>query len=210
MVEEVTIDSDERRRLTTRDIYEVPKYTFFALDAAVQYSGANQKHSIGDVEAIYQEFEEEYPDGTFEDWKQFYLQNYQGESRLEDATEDAHRMFLRLRESIEQIDQSDIRNYIEELVLNKTYGQQNPREAIAEKLVQDKSPDFGFPTKDPESGMIHLTYQGRPVTIQSKMFDEDDVDIETDDDLLVLFYEEQANGQITVDLSNLNTNLDDF
>lgn len=208
MVEEFRIDSQERRRLTTGRVYKPPKYTFFALDAAVQYSGANKKGTVGDIGWIYRQFEERDPDGDFEDWKQFYLNEHGGHDRLEEATEDTYEMFLKLRESIEQIDKVDIRNFIRELVLNGTYGDQNPREAIIEKLNKEDSYGYEYPPVDAPDH-VHLKVGGRPVSIQPKRLEDSETTSE-DDDLLVFYYLENESGGLTVDVSALNRELDEF
>lgn len=209
MTEELRIDSNERRRLTTGRDFNPPKYTFYALDAAIKYSGANKKETVGDIGEIYTEFEQEHPSGDFEDWKRFYYQNYGGEERIEEATERGHQMFLKLRESIEQIERSDIRQFIEGLVLTGTYEGQNPREAIVRKLIKDTSFECKFADDAAEDEVVHFICEGQPVSLQTASNVSDEVSPERDD-LIVVNYEERQNGTIVVDLSNLNRRLDDF
>ena len=133
MAEMINITPNERKQLITGDAKKAPKYTFYALNNAVKYSSANQKPTIGKITEIYEEFDEEHPDGSFEDWRNYYYNHYNGRERLNEATEQAYDMFLTIRAAIDEIDREDVRDFVEGLVLNGTYSNQNAREAAIEK-----------------------------------------------------------------------------
>lgn len=204
MSEKIKIKPLERRELITDEAYAPPKYTFYAIDAAIQYSGATAKSKIGDISGFFDQFEEENPEGNFDDWKQFYLNENAGNSRIDEATEQAYHMFLKLREAIEQIDNDDIQEFIQDLVLNKTYSQRNCKEAVIEKLVTDPEVDCSYPPKDsdPEADVI---YKGNPVVLEHS-----DSQTDSQDGYLNFRYSDQEDGSIVIDLSEINQSLSDY
>ena len=139
MAEKIHISPEERKTLTTGDSKKAPKYTFYALNNAVKYSSANHKEVVGDITELYEEFEEEYPNGDFRDWQNFYYNNYNGRERLEEATEQAYDMFLTIRAAIDQINKDDVQDFIEGIVLRGTYSNENVREAVKKKLTESLS-----------------------------------------------------------------------
>lgn len=207
MNESIVISDDERKRLTTGRTVDRPKYTFFALNKAVEYSGANSKDVLGDVESIYEEFEEQYPDGDFNDWKKFYYQEYEGNDRLEEATERAYDKFVTMREAIQQIDRNDVREFLDGFALYGTYENRNLKEAVKAKLVKEFS-GCRIPSGDaPEAADLQFgDVFFKIVSDQSKeaILDEDS------SELCGIRAEEKSDGRIEIDISKLNQSLDEF
>lgn len=82
----------------------MPKYTTYLLNPAINLSQSNRPHVVGQMSEIVEEFREQHPEGTFADWVEFYYEEYDGEDRLEEATEMAYPMVEKMREAFEQID----------------------------------------------------------------------------------------------------------
>jgi len=205
MRESIVISEEERKRLTTGRQVNRPKYTFFALNKAVEYSGANQKDILGDVEAIYEEFEREHPDGDSEDWREFYFERYDGEQRLENATEQAYDKFLTIREAIQQINRDDIHDFIRGFTLYGTYENRNIREAARAKLLMDLNNCQPAPDEAPADADIE--YGDFLLQIVTNEDDDNDQDV---DGVRKIRAEEKQDGRIIVDLSGLNQSLDEF
>lgn len=206
MPETLNISAEELKRLTTGRVVERPKYTFFALDKAVEYSGANAKPVLGDVGEIYEAFEEKYPEGDFGDWKTYYLEQYQGDERLAEATDVAYEKLLVIREAIKQIDKEDVREFIEGFALYGTYENRNIAESIVKKLISeisgcemlDNSQDVPE-TADLRYGEYYLAV--RPEAERGKT--------DYPETIRPIFFEQVSNG-VSVDVSQLNLSLDKF
>lgn len=204
MTGDIRITSSERKMLTTGEKDNIPKYTFSSLNNAVKYSGANKKRVVGDISDIYEEFEKEYPDGDFEDWKKFYNSEYNGEERLDNATEKAFEMFLKIRAAIKQIDKDDVQNFVEGLVLNGTYTNRNPREAIAKKLDDILSADCEFIPSAEREGDEHIRVGTEPYKLIRTSNREE---CQSGN---IIHFEEKSGGDITIDRSELSQDLTDF
>ncbi|WP_275882216.1 MjaI family restriction endonuclease [Halorhabdus sp. BNX81] len=208
MAETITITPDERKQLTTGDPKKAPKYTFFALNNAVKYSSANQRPTVGKITEIYEEFEQEHPNGDFQDWRNYYYNQYNGRQRIDDATDKAYNMFLTIRAAIDDIDREDIRDFIEGLVLNGTYSNQNAREAVIQKLLESRSeterlsPDEGPDGCELQWGDRYVSIQ--PEEIRSEtLFDREDV-------IVFYFSENASDNGLKIDVSKSNMTLDEF
>ncbi|SIS14570.1 MjaI family restriction endonuclease [Natronorubrum thiooxidans] len=200
MSDTIEIDSDERKKLTSGRVPDRKKYTYFALNNAVRYSGVNKKERLGDMQAIYDTFEEVHPNGDFEDWEQFYYNRHEGEERLEEATEDAYGMLVKIRESIKQLDKDDVRKFVEGMSLYGTYENRNPRQAVRRKLIQDVRG-----CEEVEEGEW-LMYEGRKIRILPEGKEEN-----SDFDGIRIFYEEkEEENTITINLKELNHQITDF
>lgn len=208
MSETITITPDERKQLTTGDPKKAPKYTFFALNNSVKYSSANQQPTVGNITEIYEEFVEEHPEGDFRDWRNYYYNQHNGRQRLEEATDKTYDMFLTIRAAIDDIDREDVRDFIEGLVLNGTYSNQNAREAVIQKLIDSQSecepvtPDEGPEGCDLRWGDRYVSIQ--PERMRSKtLFNRDDV-------IVFYFAENENDNGLEIDISESNTTLDEF
>ena len=202
MVESIEISEDERRELTTGREIDRPKYTFFALDHAVRYSGANRKSKLGEVQEIYSEFESENPDGDFEDWKEFYYREYGGKDKIDQATNDAYDMFLRIREAIQQLEKKDVRDFVEGIALYGTYENRNAKQAVVNKLnAAISNCEISGPGTDGD-----LVYEGEELLVKPES--EANQSAESSERLVVTYLDK--GGEIDIDVSCLNTQLTDF
>lgn len=208
MAETINISPDERKKLTTGDRKKTPKYTFFALNNAVKYSSANQKSTVGKITEIYREFEEEHPDGDFQDWRNFYCNHHNGRKRLDEATKKAYDMFLTIRASIDEIDREDVRDFVEGLVLNGTYSNQNAREAVIQKLIDSRSECKPLTPDDGPHG-CDLRWGDRYVSIQPEEMRSET--LSNHDDVIVFYFlENDSDNGLTIDVSESNMTLDEF
>jgi len=201
MSESIVIDSDEIKELTTGRQPDRRKYTYFALDTAIKYSGVNRRDKIGDVQRIFDEFEKEYPEGDFEDWREFYYSEHDGERRLKEATEEAYKMLVKIREAIKQLDRSDVEDFVEGIALYGTYENRNPTEAVEKKLIAEI--DGCHPS---DSNDYNVKYMGQELHIVEKS----DRSTEIDGSEPVVRFEQKEDSSIEVYLDGLNHNISDF
>lgn len=209
MTETITVSPNERKQLTTGDGKKAPKYTFYALNNAVKYSSANQKTTIGKITEIYEEFEEEQPDGDFDDWRNYYYNHHNGRKRLDEATERAYDMFLTIRAAIDEVDRNDVRDFVEGLVLNGTYSNQNAYESVVEKITGSR---LGCEPLAPDEGPdgCDLRLGDRYVSIQPKGMRSETLFSDRNDVVTFYFKENENNNGLEIDVSESNMTLDEF
>lgn len=206
MPETIKISQEERKRLTSGREVDRPKYTFFALNNAVEYSGANRKEVLGDVKEIYENYERRNPDCSFEEWKEYYLRECDGEEKIQTATDEAYDQLITIREAIKQINRSDVEQFIRGFTLYGTYENKNAKEAVKNKLLTERSDVKNTTSDEVDSWGVDLSYGDYYIKLADAA---ENVNIESDRIILIEF-EEQSDGDIDVYLSNLNKSLDDF
>lgn len=210
MDDEFRISEEERERLVAEDVeefpYDTPKYTTYLLNPAINLSQSNRPEVVGQMSDIIEEFRGEYPEGTFEDWVEFYFEEYDGEERLEESAEKAYPMVEKMREAFEQIDEEMTRRYIRDLVLFKTYEGFDIQEAILRKLGDKFEEDVRRATASEESRGIDgyigdQAVQIKPITHKDNLQESFDAPV-------VYYDENKSNKAMTVDISELKEEIE--
>lgn len=82
----IKLDEDERERLVADIEPDFPKYTTQIMNPANQNAQGTRPKVVGQMSELVEEYKEKYPDGGYEEWEQFYLEECNGEERIEEAT----------------------------------------------------------------------------------------------------------------------------
>ena len=96
-------------------VAEFPKYTTQIMNLANQNAGGTRPGVVGQMTDLFAEFSGR----NFEEWKAWYLQKEP--AAIDNATERVYSMLGRLQEAILLIDKPMIREWVEDLVLVKTF-----------------------------------------------------------------------------------------
>lgn len=120
---------------------EFPKYTTQSMNTTDQNSQAIRSRDVGQMSELIQEYKEDYPDGTFEDWQQYYYDEYNGEKRIEGATEKPFDMVVKMRGAAMDIDEDMPNRWIKDVVLSKTY---TGRGRTEEAMFENPSKEYGL------------------------------------------------------------------
>lgn len=204
--DEFRISEEERDQLVADEVegfpIDNPKYTTYLLNPAINLSQSNRPHVVGQMSDIVEEFREKYPKGTFEDWVEFYYEEYDGEDRLEEATEMAYPMVKKMRDAFEQIDEEMTHNYLRDLVLFKSYEGFDIQEAVLRKLGELFDKEITRATAEDESQGIDGYIGDQPVQVKPATY-KDNLQ-ETIDVPIVYYDENKSNKAIRVDISELN------
>jgi len=152
MTHTIKLTEEEREQLVAEIDPEFPKYTTQVMNTANQNSQGTRPRVVGQLSEIIEEYKEEYPEGNFEDWEEFYYDEYDGKKRIEDATQKIFEMVVKMREATKEIDEEMLQRWVEDLVLYKTYtGLGRNEEAIFEKLAEEYGIEYSRSTPEEES-----------------------------------------------------------
>ncbi|MFB6211338.1 MAG: MjaI family restriction endonuclease [Halobacteriales archaeon] len=207
MTEEVRISEEERERLVTGRGVEFPKYTTQLLNPANQNAQSTRPKVVGQMSEIISEFQEKHPNETFEDWVEFYYSEYNGEERLEEASNQLFDMVEKMRENIEKIDEEMCREYVEDLVLYQTYRGFDIQEAILSKLSEIYEMEYQRSSAEEESRGIDGYIGEQPISIKPVTYKDN---LQEDIAAPIVFYEEYSSSDaLKIDLSQLKEALDD-
>jgi hypothetical protein len=163
----IRLSEEEREELVADIDPEFPKYTTQIMNTANQNSQGTRPPTVGQLSEIIEEYKEEHPEGEYEDWVNFYFENYDGEKRIEEATDKVFEMVVKMREAAEEIDREMVNRWVKDLVLYKTYtGLGRNEEAILNKLSQEYDLPYEVGTAEDESKGIDGYLGKQPVSIK--------------------------------------------
>lgn len=198
----IKITAKERKKLVTDEYDDLPKYTFTVLDSAKQYTGANQESSVGKMTEIFEEFKRKHPDGGYEEWKKYYRQNYDGDQKLQEATDDAYEMVKNIREAAEQIDREMVFEFLEKLVLRDTFAGQNVRYLIAEKLDEVYDVECYRVPSGVGPDDVHMQAGNQTVSIKPESHRNEGQTVEEQE--AVIIYYEDNDSKLEIDVEALD------
>jgi len=203
--DEFRISAEERERFVAEEVEEfpvdMPKYTTYLLNPAINLSQSNRPEVVGQMSEIIEEFRTEYPDGTFQDWVEFYFEEYDGGRRLEEATQKAAPMVKKMKEAFEEVDEEMTHNYLRDLVLFKTYEGFDIQETILRKLGEIYEAELKQATAEDESKGIDGYLNGQPISIKPVTYKDN---LQEDIDAPIVYYDEnKTNKAMSIDISEL-------
>ena len=124
----IKIPNSEVQELLAGSTYTYPKYATQILNLANQNAQGTRVKIVGQMSDLIQEFE----GTTMSEWKKWYLEGHP--DAIDEATEKVFKMVEALQAAILKIDKVMVREWVEELVIVKTFSGLKFQEAILKKL----------------------------------------------------------------------------
>ena len=146
------------------ETFEFPKYVTQILNLANQNAKGTRPKVVGQLSESINNL----PKKTPEEWKKYYLANHK--KQLDEATEKVWNMLQNLKEAIEKIDKKMIRNWVYDLVINKTAEGFIIQEFILKYLSKKFNKSYRLATPKEESKGIDGFIGDIPVQIKSKSY----------------------------------------
>ncbi|MEW6040135.1 MAG: MjaI family restriction endonuclease [Elusimicrobiota bacterium] len=137
-----------------------PKYTTQIINLANQNAQGTRPKVVGQLSELIQEC----PEKTYEGWKRWYLKKYP--KAIENATQKILEMMNKLKEAIKLIDRTMIKNWTEDLVLEKTFIGLRFQEAILKKVAKLNNSKYRLAEPGEESRGIDGYIGSVPVSIK--------------------------------------------
>jgi hypothetical protein len=188
----IRLSEDEREELVADIDPEFPKYTTQIMNTANQNSQGTRPATVGQLNEIIEEYKEQYPDGDFEDWRQFYFENYDGDKNIEEATDKVFDMVVKMREAAEEIDREMVNRWVKDLILYKTYtGLGRNEEAILKKLSEEYDLPYELGTAEDESKGIDGYLGSQPVSVKPITYKQK-ARLQEDIDAPIVYYEDYS------------------
>ncbi len=122
------IPNSEVQELLSGKTYSYPKYATQIMNLANQNAQGTRAKIVGQMSDLIQEFE-----GTaLSEWEKWYLESHP--DAIDNATEKVFAMVTLFKDAILKIDKETVREWIEELVVVKTFSGLKFQEAILKKI----------------------------------------------------------------------------
>jgi uncharacterized protein YukE len=154
------IPNSEVQELLSGKTYSYPKYTTQIMNLANQNAQGTRAKIVGQMSDLIQEFE-----GTaLSEWKKWYLESHP--DAIDNATEKVYAMVTLFKDAILKIDKETVREWIEELVIVKTFSGLKFQEAILKKISIHFKKPYRLAKPDEESKGIDGFIGDKPISIK--------------------------------------------
>ena len=160
----IKIPNAEVQHLLTEKAVSFPRYTTQLMNLANSNAQGTSPIIVGQMSELIQEFE----GNTFQEWAIWYQKNHP--DAIEGATDKILSMIDNLKKAIELINKDLIHQWVEDLVLNKTFSGLKFQEAILKKVAEFKETTYKFSTKEEESKGIDGYIDTIPVSIKPSTY----------------------------------------
>ena len=154
------IPNSEIRELLGSEPISFPKYATQIINLANQNAQGTRPAVVGQMSDLIQEFRGE----CLEEWKDWYLKVHP--DAIKNASEKISKMVDNLRAVMNQIDQKMIEDWVEDLVIVKTYIGLKFQEAILAKIANILNVNYKLSAPDQESKGIDGYIDSLPVSIK--------------------------------------------
>jgi len=166
---------------------DFPKYVTQLINLANQNAQGTRPRVVGQLSELIQEC----PEKTYEGWKKWYLNRYP--TTIKEATEKISKMMDNLKKAMELIDESMIKKWVSNLVLEKTFIGLKFQEAILKKVASIKNTSYRLSEPKEESrgidGFIgNIPISIKPITYKVKSALREEIETK------IIFYNKTKSG----------------
>jgi len=144
--------------------FEFPKYTTQLINLANGNAGGTRPPVVGKMSELFPEYVASTEKVTISGWKEWYMQSHP--QALDRAVAKIHNQVENLRKALPLIDDQMIRNWAEDLLINKTFNGMYVQKAILASLAKRKGTTYRLATPDEESQGIDGYVGNKPYSIK--------------------------------------------
>lgn len=164
------IKTEELQKLNGVSNASFPKYTSQLINWANQNAQGTRPKVVGQLSELFNEYQKNEDSITVDTWKTWYLNHYP--NAIESATEKIYTQMQNLKEAIKLIDREMIREWVEDLVISKTFNGLYFQNAILSKMAKMKNTEYRLATPAEEAVGIdgyvgNIAYSVKPYTYKS-------------------------------------------
>lgn len=180
------ISNSELQSSLSGKTYIFPKYTTQIMNLANSNAQGTRPKVVGQMSDLIQEF----PGNNIREWEEWYLANHP--DAINNATSKIWNMIQEFQKVIGSIDENMIKEWVEELVIVKTYSGLKFQDAILKKVADETNSAYRLANPEEESkgidGYINDTAISiKPITYKTKNLSEN---IEVP----IIFYDKKKDG----------------
>jgi len=164
-----------------------PKYTTQLINLANQNSQATRACYVGQMSELIQEFS----GNSYEQWVEWYITKFP--DAIDQSTDKTYAMICKMRQAMAGIDKEMVRQWMQELILTKTYAGLCFQETILKAIAEKNSTNYRLARPEEETRGIDGFIGTEPVSIKpvsykSKSFMPETIDAK------IIYYEKVRGG----------------
>jgi len=165
-----TIKNEEIQQINNSPSTEFPKYTSQLINWANQNAQGTRAKVVGQMSDLFSEYQEQAEDISIDDWENWYREKHP--DAIENATDKILAQVENLKNAIPLINREMVRDWVEDLVIAKTYNGLYVQQAILKSVADKKRQDYRLATSAEESvgidGFVgEIAYSIKPDTYKT-------------------------------------------
>ncbi|MEA2113180.1 MAG: MjaI family restriction endonuclease [Patescibacteria group bacterium] len=169
------------------EVKEFPKYTTQLMNLANQNAQGTRPRVVGQLSELIKEC----PEKTYKGWKKWYLSKHP--EAIKNAAGKINEMLKNLEKAIKLINKQMIREWVEDLVLEKTFIGLRFQEAILKKIASIKKANYRLANPKEESRGIDGFIGNIPVSIKPTTYKTKDA-LREEIKTKIIFYNKTKSG----------------
>ena len=157
----IQLDFQEKYKLITGIQREFPKYTTQLINIANQNAQGTRPKVVGQMSELIKKC----PNKTYEGWKNWYLEKHP--KAIDNATDKIMDMIIKMRKAMQSIDRDMIKEWVDDLVIDKTAEGLIIQEIVLKTIAERKGVDYRSATPKEESQNIDGYIGNQPIQVKS-------------------------------------------
>lgn len=191
----IKINNDDIRAYLDIEKLNLDKYVSPLINLANQYAQGTRPKVVGQMSELIQQFNGK----TISEWKQWYLSK--NPDAIENATKKIWTKIQELKDAINNIDESDVEKWVEDLVIVKTFTGLKFQEVILKKAAEIKNTKYRLSNPEEESQGIDGFIDDIPVSIKPVTYKLEPL-LKEQIEVKIIFYQKLKDG-IEVDYGEI-------
>lgn len=183
------LTNSEVQHLSNASVYEFPRYTSQVINWANQNAQGTRPKIVGQMSDLIQEFDGQ----TLDEWITWYDAKHP--DAVDVATEKIYDMVEKIRTASHLIDKEMVREWVKDLVYNKTFCGLKVQQAIITHLAQMVGRTWRLANKEEESKGIDGYIGTMPIQIKSATYKVENPLRETID-VPIIYYDKKKDGLV--------------
>ncbi|WP_313342322.1 MjaI family restriction endonuclease [Sedimentibacter sp.] len=164
------IKKEDIQKYNEGTVINFPKYTSQLINWANQNAQGTRPRIVGQLSELFPEFLNNECDISIDNWESWYTNRYPDSIEL--ATDKIYAQVENLKEAIKLIDHELVRQWVQDLVITKTYNGLYVQRAILASLAEKLHTDYRLASPNEESKGIdgfvgHTPYSIKPITYKT-------------------------------------------
>lgn len=204
---EVVIKREELIKVLDVPETKFEKYVSPLINLANNFAQATRPRTVGQMSELIKEFQKEYPKNkwTFDNWENFYLSKevipgVTGKEAINRAVKRIEEKIEEMRKVLESIDEVTVREWVEDLILKKTFWGLMVQRPILSKLAElfaGTPLSYRLSTPEEESkgidGFIIINGEEFPVSIKGVTYKQEK-HLKENIEAPIVYYKKTKNG----------------
>ena len=196
----INIKNEELLKINNAESPNFPKYTSQLINLANQNSQGTRPKVIGKLCNFFLEFENKTDEVSIEKWEEWYLKKYP--NAVNEATDKIWGQVENLKKAIAFIDKNMVKQWVEDLIIAKTYNGLYFQQAIFEKLSDILGLSYRLATAEEESKGIDGYVGDNAYSIKPDTYKSTNARSISDDvNVKMIYYTKKKTG-ITVEIED--------